>query len=99
VTSSADAIVGKTLDGIVTTWNEAAERLFGYSASEMIGQSIRRLIPANRQAEKDMILFRLGRCECIENYETMLLAKDGRTVDASITVSPMPDGKGCVTVC
>jgi two-component system, OmpR family, sensor histidine kinase VicK len=55
VTSSADAIVGKTLDGIVTSWNEAAERMFGYSAGEMIGQSIRRLFPAERQAEEDMI--------------------------------------------
>ncbi len=99
VTSSADAIVGKTLDGIVTSWNEAAERLFGYSAREMIGQSIRRLIPANRQAEEDMILTRLGRCECIENYETMLLAKDGRTVDALITISPMRDGEGCLIGC
>ncbi len=99
VMSSADAIVGKTLDGIVTSWNEAAERLFGYSAGEMVGHSIRRLLPANRQAEEDTILTRLGRYECIENYETMLLAKDGRIVDASITVSPMRDGEGRIIGC
>ncbi len=99
VTSSADAIVGTTLDGIATSWNEAAERLFGYSASEMIGRSIRRIIPANRQAEEDVILARVGRCECIENDEMTLLAKDGRTVDASITVSPMRNGEGRVIGC
>jgi PAS domain-containing protein len=61
VTSSDDAIVGKTLEGIVTSWNEAAERVFGYAAGEMIGQSIRRLIPADRQSEEDMILGSLAR--------------------------------------
>ena len=63
VASSEDAIVGKTLDGTVTSWNEAAERVFGYSANEMIGQSIRRLIPADRQSEEDMILDRVTRGE------------------------------------
>jgi PAS domain S-box-containing protein len=94
VTSSADAIVGKTLDGIVTTWNEAAERLFGYSAGEMIGQSIRRLVPAERQAEEDMILTRVARSESIEHYETTRLTKDGRTFDASVTISPVRDAGG-----
>jgi PAS domain S-box-containing protein len=94
VTTSADAIVGKTLDGIVTNWNEAAERMFGYSADEMIGQSIQRLVPNDRQAEEDMILSRMAQCETIERYETMLLAKDGRTLDASITVSPIRDAEG-----
>ncbi len=96
VTSSADAIVGKTLDGIVTTWNEAAEHLFGYSAGEMIGQSIRRLIPADRQAEEDMILARLARSESIVHYETVRLAKDGRTFNASVTISPVQDAEGRV---
>jgi PAS domain S-box-containing protein len=94
VTSSADAIVGKTLDGIVTNWNEAAERMFGYSADEMIGQSIQRLVPSDWQAEEDMILSRMAQCETIERYETMLLAKDGRTLDASITLSPIRDAEG-----
>jgi PAS domain S-box-containing protein len=96
VTSSVDAIIGKTLDGIVTSWNEAAERMFGYSAGEMIGQSIRRLIPADRQAEEDMILARLARSECVQHFETVRLAKNGRTFDASVTISPMRDAKGCI---
>jgi PAS domain S-box-containing protein len=99
VTSSADAIVGKTLDGTVTSWNEAAERMFGYPAGEMIGQSIRRLVPADRQAEEDTILARLALSESIEHHEMMLLAKDGRTFDASITVSPMRDAEGRVIGC
>jgi PAS domain S-box-containing protein len=94
VTSSADAIVGKTLDGIVTNWNEAAERMFGYSADEMIGQSIRRVVPSDRQAEEDIILSRMAQSETIERHEMMLLAKDGRTFDASITISPVRDAEG-----
>jgi PAS domain S-box-containing protein len=99
VTSSADAIVGKTLDGIVTSWNKAAERMFGYPANEMIGQSIRRLVPPNQQPEEDMILTRLARSESIERYEMVLLAKDGGTLDASITVSPMRDAEGHIIGC
>jgi PAS domain S-box-containing protein len=94
VTSSADAIVGKTPDGIVTNWNEAAERMFGYSADEMIGQSIRRVVPSDRQAEEDMILSRTAQSETIERHEMMLLAKNGRTFDASITISPVRDAEG-----
>src|SRR5262249_13536499 len=74
VTSSADAIVGKTLNGIVTSWNEAAERMFGYSADEMIGQSIRRVVPSDGQAEEDTILSRMAQSESIERHEMMLLA-------------------------
>src|SRR5262249_20188847 len=99
VTSSADAIVGKTLDGIVTSWNRAAERMFGYSASEMIGQSIRRLVPTDRQGEEDPTLACLARSKSIERHEMTLLAKDGRTLDASITVSPMRDAEGNVIGC
>jgi PAS domain S-box-containing protein len=99
VASSADAIVGKTLDGIVTSWNEAAERMFGWSASEMIGQSIRRLIPPERQPEEDAILARLARSECIEHHEMSLLANDGRTFDASVTISPMRDAEGRIIGC
>jgi PAS domain S-box-containing protein len=94
VTSSADAIIGKTLDGIVTTWNEAAERLFGYSAGEMIGQSIRRLVPADRQAEEDMILAHVAKSEAIANYETRRRTRDGRIFDASVTISPLRDAGG-----
>src|SRR5262249_57946739 len=89
VTSSVDAIVGKNLDGIVTSWNEAAERMFGYSAGEMVGQSTRRFIPADRQPEADTILVRMAPSECIERHETTLLAQDGRTFDRSPTLSPM----------
>jgi PAS domain S-box-containing protein len=96
VTSSADAIIGKTLDGIVTSWNEAAEHMFGYSAGEMIGQSIRRLIPTDRQAEEDMILGCLARGERVEHYETVRIANDGRTIDVSVTASPMRDAEGRV---
>jgi PAS domain S-box-containing protein len=94
VTSSADAIISKTLGSIVTSWNEAAERMFGYSADEIIGQSIRRLIPADRQPEEDMILARLARNECIVRFETVGLAKDGRTFDTSVTISPMRNAEG-----
>jgi PAS domain S-box-containing protein len=96
VTSSADAIISKTLDNIVTSWNEAAERMYGYSADEMIGQSIRRLVPADRQYEEDTTLARLARNESIEHFETVGLAKDGRTFDASVTISPVRDSEGRV---
>jgi PAS domain S-box-containing protein len=96
VTSSADAIVGKTLDGIVTSWNKAAERMFGYPAGEMIGQSIRRLIPSDRQAEEDMILGCLARGDRVEHHETVRMAKDGRTIDVSVTCSPVRDAEGRV---
>jgi PAS domain S-box-containing protein len=93
VTSSADGIVGKTLDGIVTNWNEAAERIFGYSADEMIGQSIRRVVPSDRQAEEDMILARLAQSKSVAQFETRRVAKDGRTFDASVTISPVRDAE------
>jgi PAS domain S-box-containing protein len=91
VTSSNDAIVAKTLDGIVTSWNEAAERMFGFAAGEMIGQSIRRVIPADRQQEENMILACLARGERIENYETVRIAKDRHPINVSVTVSPIRD--------
>jgi PAS domain S-box-containing protein len=89
VTSSFDAIVSKTLDGLITSWNEAAERLFGYGAGEILGQSIRRLIPADRQAEEDRILATIARGECIENYDTVRITKDGRPINVSVTISPV----------
>jgi PAS domain S-box-containing protein len=87
VTSSEDAIIGKTLDGIVTSWNEAAERMFGYSASEMIGQSIPRLFPTDRQAEEDVILRHVAQGERVEHYETVRNTKDGRAIDVSVTAA------------
>jgi PAS domain S-box-containing protein len=94
VTSSEDAIVGKTLDDNVTSWNEAAERMFGYSASEMIGQSFRHLIPTDRQAEEDMLLSHAVRGVGVKHYETVRSSKDGRIINVSVTISPMRDAEG-----
>jgi PAS domain S-box-containing protein len=96
VESSDDAIVSKTLDGIVLSWNKGAERLFGYSAEEMIGQSIRRIIPPDRQAEEDSILERFRRGERIDHYETIRRSKHGQLIDISLTVSPVRDSSGRV---
>ncbi|MBV9873165.1 MAG: PAS domain S-box protein [Verrucomicrobia bacterium] len=96
VDSSDDAIVGKNLDSIITSWNQGAERIFGYSAEEMIGKSIRRIIPADRQDEEDEILARLRRGERYDHFETIRLTKDGRELDVSLTISPIKDGTGKV---
>jgi PAS domain S-box-containing protein len=94
VTSSDDAIVSKTLEGIVTSWNAAAEHLFGYCASEMIGQSITRIIPDNLRYEEVEILAKLRRGERIERYETVRVRKDGELVEISLTISPVRDSAG-----
>jgi PAS domain S-box-containing protein len=94
VTSSADAIISKTLDGIILTWNAGAERLFGYSAAEVIGRPITLLIPPDRRHEEKMILERVRRGERIEHFETVRVHKDGRRIDISLTVSPVRDAGG-----
>src|SRR5437870_2635611 len=94
VESSDDAIISKTLDGIVTSWNSGAERLFGYTAQEMIGKSIMTLIPPERHDEERLILERLRRGERIEHYETVRVAKSGRAVDISLTISPIRNSSG-----
>jgi PAS domain S-box-containing protein len=94
VESSDDAIVGKTLQGIITSWNQGAERLFGYTAAEIIGLPINTLIPPERQEEGVGILARLGGGERIEHFETVRVRKDGTTVDVSLTISPIKDGSG-----
>ena len=94
VESSDDAIISKTLDGIVTSWNAGAERLFGYTAQEMIGESIMTLIPPERHDEERSILERLRRGERIEHYETVRVAKSGRAVDISLTISPIRNSSG-----
>jgi PAS domain S-box-containing protein len=95
VASSDDAIIGKTLDGIITTWNEAAARLYGYSASEVTGLSLSIIVPPEMgESELPKILERLRRGERIANYETLRMAKDGRRVDVSVTVSPIRDASG-----
>jgi PAS domain S-box-containing protein len=96
VASSDDAIVSKTLDGTITSWNEGATRIFGYEASEMIGQPITKFIPPELHPEEKQILARLRRGERIQHYETMRVAKDGRRVDVSLTVSPVRDRSGRV---
>lgn len=94
VESSDDAIVSKNLDGIILTWNEGAERLFGYRKEEVIGQSIMLLIPKDREGEEDDILTRIRRGEPIHHYETVRRCKDGRMVDISLTISPIRDRNG-----
>ncbi|HEX7900301.1 MAG TPA: PAS domain S-box protein [Planctomycetota bacterium] len=94
VESSEDAIVGKTLDGTVTSWNRSAERLFGYTSEEIVGQSITLLIPEELRSEEEMILARLRRGERVLHYETRRRAKDGRILDVSLSVSPIQDRQG-----
>jgi PAS domain S-box-containing protein len=94
VASSEDAIVSKTLEGIVTSWNAAAERLFGYTAAEMIGQPIIRVIPPELHHEETEILSKLRSGERIERYETVRLHKDGRRFEVSLTLSPVRDPGG-----
>ncbi len=96
VDSSDDAIVGKDLNSIVTSWNAGAERIFGYSASEMIGTSIMRLIPPDHQDEEHQILSRIRRGQRVDPIETVRVGKDGRLIDVSITVSPIKDSGGNV---
>ena len=94
VESSDDAIVGKDLNGIVTSWNQGAEKLFGYPAAEMIGQPVARLIPADRLAEETMILQRIAQGESVRDFETVRVRRDGRLIDVSVTVSAIKDPAG-----
>jgi PAS domain S-box-containing protein len=96
VESSNDAIVGKSLNSIVLSWNKAAERIFGWSAGEIIGKSIRIIIPADRQDEEDRILASVGRGERVPNFETVRLRKDGSQFPISVTVSPVRDTSGAI---
>jgi PAS domain S-box-containing protein len=95
VDSSDDAIVSKTLEGVITSWNAGAERLFGYTAEEAIGKHISMIIPPDRRHEETNILARLSRGERIDHFDTMRLRKDGNAFDISLTISPIrdPDGK------
>lgn len=91
---SEDAIVSKTLDGIVTSWNPGAEKLFGFSAEEMVGQSITKIIPADRINEEPKILQRIQQGEFVSHFETQRLTKSGALVDISLTISPVKNGEG-----
>ena len=96
VKSSDDAIVSKTLDGVITSWNGGAEKLFGYPAAEAIGQSIFLIVPPDRHAEEERVLERVRRGEAVEHFETVRRRKDGSLVDVSLTVSPVTDSRGRV---
>lgn len=94
VESSSDAIIGKDLSSIVTSWNAGAEKMFGYSAAEMVGSSITRIIPPDRQSEEEQILTRIKRGERVEHFETLRLHKTGGRVAVSVSVSPIKDTRG-----
>jgi PAS domain S-box-containing protein len=94
VNSSEDAIISKSLDGVIASWNRGAERLFGYSAEEVIGKPITILIPVDRHDEEPVILGRIRRGEQIEHYETVRQRKDGTLVDISLSVSPVKNSEG-----
>jgi PAS domain S-box-containing protein len=94
VDSSDDAIISKGLDGVLTSWNIGAERMFGYTADEAIGKHITIIIPADRRDEETKILERLGRGERIDHFETIRLRKDGTPLDISLTISPVKDDTG-----
>jgi len=94
VDSSDDAIVSKTLDGVITSWNAGAERLFGYTANEAVGQHISLLIPVERIDEEAVIIERIKQGERIEHFDTVRIRKDKRTFDISLTISPVRDSSG-----
>jgi PAS domain S-box-containing protein len=94
VESSDDAIISKTLDGVIRTWNKGAERIFGYTTDEVVGKSVTLLIPPDRIGEEAEIIARLKRGERIEHYETIRVCKDGACLDISLTISPIRDSSG-----
>ena len=94
VESSDDAIIGKTLDGIIVTWNPGAQRLFGYSSEEAVGKPMMMLIPPERVTEEPAILARVASGERVAHFETVRIRKDGRRIDVSVTISPMKDSLG-----
>jgi len=96
VDSSDDAIVSKTLDGVITSWNAGAERIFGFTESEAIGRHITLIIPKDRHAEEEHVLARLRRGERVEHFETVRMRKDGTAIDISLTVSPIFSATGVV---
>src|SRR5438105_13556945 len=96
VESSHDAIVSKTLNGVITSWNKGAERLFGYAAEEAVGQNITMIIPPERRDEERMIVEQLTRGDRVDHFETVRRRKDGSLIDVSLTISPMKDASGRV---
>src|SRR6185295_6881911 len=96
VESSDDAIVSKDLTGIITSWNNGAEQLFGYTADEAVGQSITMLIPPDRLSEEDLVLARIRAGQRVEHFEAVRWRKDGTLVDVSVRVSPIRDAAGAI---
>src|SRR4051812_11572042 len=94
IESSDDAIVTKNLNSVIQSWNRAAERMFGYTAEEAIGQSIRMIIPADLQQEEDTVLSKIRAGEVVDHYETIRRRKDGTTLSISLTVSPIRNERG-----
>src|ERR1051325_6895000 len=94
IESADDAIISKTLDGIITSWNQGAQRIFGYTADEVIGKPVTILIPAGHEDEEPAFLARLRAGKRIEHYETVRVTKDGRLLDISLTVSPIKGSNG-----
>lgn len=94
VESSEDAIISKTLDGTILTWNKGAGKLYGYCAEEVKGRSISILIPPDHSEEPSQFLAKIKRAESVENYETVRITKDGRRVDVSVSISPIKDANG-----
>src|SRR5688500_16602823 len=96
IESAEDAIISKTLDGIITSWNKGAERIFGYTAEEVVGKPITILIPPDHLDEEPKILARLRAGERLDHYETVRVTKDGRRIDISLTVSPTKGPNGTI---
>src|SRR5687768_15323740 len=94
IESADDAIISKTLDGTLTSWNKAAEHIFGYTADEAVGKPVLMLIPPDLQDEEKMILSRIRNGERIEHYQTVRRTKDGRLINVSLTVSPIRGENG-----
>ena len=97
IESSDDAIASKNLDGIITSWNRGAERLFGYSAQEAVGQPMAMLIPPERASEEPTILAGIARGETTDHFETVRVGKDGHKIDVSVSISPLRDSQGRIT--
>ncbi|HEX8117639.1 MAG TPA: PAS domain S-box protein, partial [Pyrinomonadaceae bacterium] len=94
VESSSEAVIGKTLEGVITSWNEAAERMYGYAAEEAVGRHISFIVPEELRGDLEDILARLGRGERVERAETLRVSKDGRRIDVSLIISPVRDSSG-----
>src|SRR5579872_6987636 len=96
VESSDDAIISKSLDGTIQSWNRAAERMFGYTAAEAIGQKITLIIPVERHSEEVEILARIRSGQKVDHFETIRQAKDGHLLNISLTISPIKDSTGTI---